>query len=208
MRYLLVFFSFTLLSANTIWAQQFEEELRSALKTTPKLDVRLDSRHSFISTSGVRIFGVKLGLQYDNKLSIGLGYNRLVSEILNDEIKHKSDTYLGELQYNYISPYLEYIFYQDEQWELSIPVQFGIGNAFYSNSSESGPERLNLKTVISYEPAITFQYRFLKYFGAGMGVGYRLMLVPNNQIEERFTSPVYLFKFKIYFQELYRDIKA
>ena len=69
-------------------------------------------------------------------------------------------------------------------------------------------KKLNQKFVITYEPAITFQYRFLKYFGAGLGVGYRLMLKPNPQIEEKFTSPVYILKTKIYFQDIWQDIKG
>ncbi len=197
---ILIYFSFNLKG------QEFEKEIKNALKTTPMLDFRLDSRNSFISSSNVRIFGIKLGLQYDNKISIGLGYNQLVSELNNNEIRLGDSLYSGRLNYNYLSPYIEYIFYQDKQWEFSIPVQFGVGNTFYSNNNENQPSELYRKTVISYEPAIIFQYRFLKYFGAGMGVGYRLMIIPNKNIEERFTSPVYLFKFKVYFQELYGDI--
>lgn len=198
-------FLFYVFSFNTI-GQEFEEEIKEAFKTTPSIDFRLDSRSSFISSSNVRIFGVKVGLQYANKISLGIGYNQLVSDLNNSRISIGDSLYSGRLNYKYLSPYIEYIFYQDKQWEFSIPVQFGIGNTFYSNNNNTKPSEIFKKTVLSYEPAITFQYRFLKYFGAGMGVGYRLMIVPNKQIEERFTSPVYLFKFKVYFQELYRDV--
>jgi hypothetical protein len=192
---------------NHSFSQQFEEELKAAIKIKPKFEFRLDSRNSFISSSGVRIFGVKIGAQFDNRLSVGIGYNRLSSEIKNKNIEWYGLVLNGNLSYNYISPYIEYVFYQDEKWEISIPVQFGIGNSFYDNTSNLGPNKLSFKTVLSYEPAITFQYKFLEYFGAGMGVGYRLMIIPNKEIEERFTSPVYLFKFKVYFQDLIYDLK-
>lgn len=205
MQKLIIAFLLTFTCSFYLKSQDFEQELKTSLKTKPKVDFRLDSRSSFISTSGVRIFGVKLGLQYNNKLSIGLGYNQLISGIENKSIDFDGVKYTGNLQYNYVSPYIEYIFYEDRKWELSIPVQFGFGNAFYENTTDAGPKRFNVKRVVSYEPAITFQYRILKYFGAGMGVGYRLMIIPNNEIKERFTSPVYLFKFKFYFQELYSD---
>ena len=61
---------------------------------------------------------------------------------------------------------------------------------------------------MTYEPAITFQYRLLKYFGAGFGIGYRLMVVPNQQLNEKFTSPVYIFKTRIYFQDILRDLNT
>lgn len=187
------------------FSQQFEQELKEAIKEKPRFEVRFDSRNSFISQSGVRVFGVKLGLQFQEKLSIGLGYNQLWSSLTNQDIQWQNQFVRGELKFNYFSPYVEYVFYQDQYWEMSIPVQFGIGSAYYENKTEIGPPELHKKTVVSYEPAITFQYRFMKYFAAGMGVGYRLMIIPNREIKERFTAPVYLFKFKIYFQDLLRD---
>lgn len=188
-------------------AQEFEKELKEAIKKKPKLEFRFDSRNSFISTSGVRIAGIKIGVQFDKKLSVGLGYNQLWSTIHKTNVEFKSQFFKGELKFNYLSPYLEYTFYRDARWELSIPIQFGFGHSFYKNLEPEGPNQLNKAFVISYEPAIAFEYRVLKYFGLGMGVGYRLMILPNRDIEERFTSPVYIFKTKIYFQELYNKLR-
>lgn len=189
------------------FSQQFEQELKDAIKEKPRLELRLDSRHSFINQSGVRVYGLKVGIQFDNKLSFGLGYNQLHSTVKN-RINFQGVDYNSELKFYHFSPYLEYVFYRDERWELSIPVQFGFGSSFYENKESRGPEKIGQQFIVSYEPAITFQYRFLKYFGAGMGIGYRLMLKPNSDIEEQFTSPVYIFKTKIYFQDLLRDLKG
>ena len=187
------------------FSQNFEEELKAALKENPELDLRLDSRHSFINQTGVKVFGVKAGVQFDNKLSFGIGYNQLWNP-LERSINIEGLTYKVELGFFNISPYVEYVFYKDNRWVLSIPVQFGFGSSFYKNKEEFGPDKFFSKFVVSYEPAITFEYRFLKYFGAGLGVGYRLMIIPNAQIREQFTSPVYIFKTNIYFEDIYRDI--
>ena len=186
-------------------AQEFEAELKEAIHTKPRIEARFDSRTSFINQTGVRVSGFKLGVQFANKLSFGLGYNYLGSK-LRRSLELDGNTYFVRLRFNVISPYVEYVFYRDRHWELSIPVQFGFGESYYSNENDLGPNRFEVGFVMTYEPAITFQYRFLKYFGAGMGVGYRLMLVPNNGIEENFTSPVYIFKLKLYFQDILRDI--
>ncbi|MEQ8908299.1 MAG: hypothetical protein RIC95_03840 [Vicingaceae bacterium] len=185
-------------------AQHFESELKQALKTKPELDFRLDSRNSFINQNGVKVFGFKLGAQFDEKLSFGLGYNFLWSE-LTKEFTIEGKLINMKLGYYYFSPYVEYVFYEDQKWQLSIPVQFGLGESYYENNQEVGARYINRQFVASYEPAIAFQYRFFTYFGAGMGVGYRLMLVPNTEIEEQFTSPVYIFKFKVYFEKLLED---
>ena len=189
-----------------IYSQEFEQELKEAIRVKPKLEFRFDSRNSFISSSSVRIAGIKAGVQFDNKLSIGLGYNQLWSIISNKSLNWQGNVLSGEIKYNYLSPYIDYIFYRDERWELSIPIQLGFGNSYYLNQSEIGPKKLNKSFVVSYEPAISFEYRIFRYFGLGMGVGYRLMVIPNREIEERFTSPVYIFKVKIYFQELYNQL--
>ena len=205
---LLRLFGFVILcySPCAAYSQEFEEELREAIHVKPRIEARFDSRTSFINQTGVRVAGYKLGIQFDNKLSFGLGYNYLGSEVRR-VLEVQGNSYFVRLRFNVVSPYLEYIFYRDERWELSIPLQFGFGKSYYSNENDLGPNRFNSNFVATYEPAITFQYRFLKYFGAGMGVGYRLMVIPNKGIEENFTSPVYIFKFKLYFQDILTDIK-
>lgn len=190
----------------TSFSQSFEQELKEALTEKPKFEFRFDSRNSFINQNGVRVIGVKAGIQFDKKLSFGLGYNQLWSKI-KKEISVDNNIYQGTIGYYYFSPYVEYAFYKDEKWQLSIPVQFGLGESFYTYRIAEKRKVLARKFVFSYEPAIAFEYRFLDYFGAGMGVGYRLMIASNKELDEQFTSPVYIFKLKIYFERLWEDIK-
>lgn len=195
-----------LLSGFILQAQHFEEELRKAMKSKAKFEFKLDSRNAFISNTGVRVFGFKLGLNYADKLSMGIGYNQLWSQPSN-QISYEGTKYKADVNYYYFSPYLEYTFYQDNKWEFSIPVQFGLGESWYSFEHSNSNHITSRQYVLSYEPAITVQYKFLQYFGVGAGVGYRLMIVPNSSIDEQFTSPVYIFKFKIFFQEIYQGLK-
>ena len=59
--------------------------------------------------------------------------------------------------------------------------------------------------IIIYEPAMTIEYKFLKYFGIGGGVGFRLAIKSNQQIKESFTAPEYILRFKIYSGDIYKD---
>lgn len=185
-------------------AQYFEQEINNALKDEPRFVAYLDSRSAFISTNGVRVFGVKAGLQFAEKLTFGIGYNQLSSSYQNDVLIGGLRTRV-ELNYWYLSPFIEYTFYRDRQWELMIPVQLGIGESYYRTLGQKDVN--NFSWVVSYEPAIAFQYRFLEVFGAGFGVGYRLMIYPNTELEERFTSPVYMLKLKVYFDDLLEKLK-
>ena len=201
----LIFFSL-LLFGSVVKAQSFEQELKDAVKTSPKFEFRMDSRHSFINQKGVKTAGIKVGVQFADKLSFGLGYNQLWSPLQN-QIKVNGIETKVSLGFSNISPYVEYVFFRDNKWELSIPVQLGFGRSFYKNESGFGEKKLRSEFVLSYEPAITVQYRVFKYFGAGLGIGYRFMVVSNSQLEEKFTSPVYIFKTTIYFQDILRDLK-
>lgn len=197
-----LFFAFLTVSSSQ--AQTFENEIKQAISSRPKFEFKFDGRNSFISQSGVRFFGIKAGLQFDRKVSVGLGYNFLWSSLKEDLIK-AGQVQSSELVFRYFSPYLDYVFYRDSRWQLSIPVQIGLGESFYRPIEGKQGKRYERGFVASYEPAIAFEYRFLEYFGIGMGVGYRLMLIPNRRVEEQFTSPVYIFKLKVYFERLVDD---
>ncbi len=185
-------------------AQYFEAEIKEAMRSEPRFVAFLDSRGAFISRNGVRVVGLKAGVQFDEKLTFGMGYNQLYSDY-NNTIFHEGIEQNVELHYWYISPFIEYTFYRDRRWELMIPVQLGFGESYYTTKLDDRDIRYSF--VVSYEPAISFQYRFLEVFGAGFGLGYRLMVVPNPKLEETFTSPVYMLKFKVYFDDLFEKLK-
>ena len=59
--------------------------------------------------------------------------------------------------------------------------------------------------IIIYEPAMTIEYKFMRYFGLGGGVGFRLAIKSNQQIKESFTAPEYILRVKIYFGDIYKE---
>ena len=103
----------------------------------------------------------------------------------------------------YISPYYEYSFYRNGPWEISIPVQLGIGSLRYRYASG---EKSKASPIFLYEPAMLVQYKLLKWLGVGAGSGYRLLLLGNNTSDDNFNSPIYIFKAKVFFGQLVNDI--
>ena len=198
-------FLFFVCSISQTFTQSFEEHIHTSLKKDPTIDFRLDSRNSFITERNVRIAGVKVGLDYNNTLRYGIGFNLLRSE-LKKEIVVGENLVEAQLRYFSVSPYIEYTFYRDERWEITIPVQFGFGNSYYRYIINKSNKTTHQQFVVSYEPAITAQYRVLKYFGLNAGIGYRLMIKGNSQIDESFTAPVYMYGLKLFIEDLYKDI--
>ena len=160
---------------------------------------RLEARTSFITGQPVQIRGLQAGANFGNRVILGVGYHWLQSRLtsVNDEGEQQ------RLLFRFAAPFFEYSFLYKKRWVVSIPLRIGIGGS----SVESEVGNVDRGGVFLYEPAMSIEYQFLKYFGIGVGAGYRLMLVNNKAIDQNFNSPVYLFKFRVQFGKLYSDIR-
>jgi hypothetical protein len=114
-----------------------------------------------------------------------------------------SPTDTAELKFGYGLAFFEYAFHQSKHWNLEIPVQLGFGRISYQVDENITAQ----KWAPIWEPAMTFEYVFLKYFGVGFGAGYRVIFKSKTPIAEQFTSPIYIFKFKVYLGDIYKDVK-
>ena len=194
MRYSLHILFFVL--STSLNAQLFDS-IQESFKYEPKPLVKLETRTSFITSEIVKVRGLKFGVSFNKKTSMGLSFNWLKRKTLI--VTEDNST----LKMNYISPFFEHVFYQDKHFTLAIPILIGLGNSKYV--SESGISYAK-SFIMTYEPGMTFEYKFLRYFGIGTGVGLRLMLIDNPKISEQLNSPVYIFKFKIYFGDIVSDL--
>lgn len=187
---------------------QLLDSLAIFSRERPRFVAKLDSRGSFISNSNVRLFGVKAGVEHDGRLQYGVGYAFLSSHVGHDRTVDGRPGQPVELRLSYATPYVEYAFYQRGPWEARIPVQFGIGGARLVHAGADGARRtVEQSFVLFYEPAMTVQYRFLRWFGAGAGWGFRLQL-GGSRMGENLTAPVYLLGLKVFMGELWADINC
>lgn len=185
---------------------QLLDSLRLFSQEPSRVVVKLDSRGSFISNRNVRLMGVKVGLEHAGRLQYGIGYS-----FLTTRVEHLMQVGEGEelvrLRLGYLTPYVEYAFYQRGHWEARIPVQLGIGGgSLLYDGADGRRHRLRRAFVFLYEPSMTIQYRFLQYFGINAGWGYRLAFT-NAGLGENLTAPIYLFGLKVFFGDLWRDLR-
>lgn len=188
------------------------DSLGALLKTTPKPLLKLDSRNSFITGVPVNLFGVKSGVQFSDRLEMGIGYQWLKSQhmrLISPTGSLVDVKEIAMLKFRYFVVYGEYTFFSAKHWTITVPVQIGVGNSFLLLNNEKF-DRLKMKKggVFLYEPAMLTDFHFLRYFSIGGGVGFRLMLVNNKSLSDRFTSPNYTLRFRINFGKLWRDIKS
>ncbi len=199
--------SFFLLAQAEISSPYFEDDIKKSFKERPQLDVKFDFRFSFIASRDFRTSGFKLGVSFNRKFKMGLGYNQLIVPAKSTIIDNDK-LFSAELKYIYFSPYFEYIYHTSKRWEFNLSAQIGVGRGHYQyyNSEEDRTVRTKYSTILSYEPVLLIDYKIIRWFGVGTGVGYRLIFYKNSNIEEHLTSPVYVFKVKVYLGEIVRTI--
>jgi hypothetical protein len=186
---------------------QLLDSIGSFTKERPRPVVKLDSRGSFISNENVRLMGVKVGLEHAGRFQYGIGYSFLTTPVSQVRTVEGQGTVVARLRFGYVTPYVEYAFYERGHWEARIPVQLGFGDgALVYRDTEGRKQRIGHSFVFLYEPSMTVQYRFLKYFGANVGWGYRLVFT-RADLHERLSAPIYLYGVKVFFGDLWHDIR-
>lgn len=180
---------------------EFFYDIGQALKKKPTFSFRFDNRNSFITNYRAWIYGIKLGLEYDNKIILGIDFSMLHTGIYVEQtIEQDNDTYIvnSKLHLEYGSVFAEYIFYRTRKWDFSLPIQIGAGTSYFSYNIDGVKHKNNMAPIIMYEANITGRYKIFKGLGVGTGIGYRIMLLSNPKINQHFTSPIFSLKVILY----------
>ena len=208
-----IFFCLLFFSGIRLYSQNdFIEDIGNSLEQRPVLDVRVDSRNSFVAARFARIMGIKLGADFNNKVKMGMGFNILRNEVTEDRIIRNSQNDNEEVNARfrlfYFSPYLEYAFYNQDRWEISILTHLGVGASHFEFTDQYGKmDQTQSEVLTMWEPYMTAEYRLWEYIGVGAGVGYRLVYAPSAFSRQRLNSPIYVFKVKFYFKPLFEYFK-
>ncbi len=192
-----------LLSINNLFSQkdEFFEDISLAMKERPKLTFRFDSRNSFISNKRAQISSVKIGLDYQKKIRLGLSFSFLRSNFyINRQITENNTdkTVTTKLHLEYLSVFADYVFFKNKKWEFNLPIQLGGGYSYLKYNQNNNKQIIDNSFIIIYEANINGMYKLFKGIGVGAGTGYRIMLLGNPNIKEHFTSPIYVFRVKLF----------
>ena len=205
-------FLFLFLLVIKLSAQPALDTIAVCLKEKPQLFGKLDSRNSFIANSRTKVFGVKVGLSYGKRLHFGIGYNQLypAATDFNKTVyisdNGKMSSVEAKLTMFYFSAHVEYIYYQTTYWQLSMPIQVGVGKTNYRYTYLDKKTRIEDNFNFVYEPAISIEYKPVKWVGIGADVGYRCMITSYRKLNQKFNSPTYAFKLLIYYSEIVKSV--
>lgn len=197
---------------------QVFDSIQASLHKKPHPVAGFATKSTFINGFRSPVFTARAGLDFDHRISFGLGVSWLKLSGY-DAGKGNTPFYLDKilpgppvdtvhpaLQFRYINLFMEYVYYKKGRWQFSIPLQFGVGDSRYKFKVDGASVSESEHVIFLYEPAVSGQYKILKWFGAGLDVGYRIMIVSNKNIGSKFNSPVYDIKAIIFWGELYNII--
>ena len=200
-------FLFITLLSFSFGKAQLLDSIALFMQEPPRPVFRLDIRGSFVSNRNVRLMGAKLGLEHARRFQYGVGYSFLFTPVERVEQVEGVGLTTVKVRVGYITPYIDYAFYQRGPWEVRLPVQIGIGagSTVYTDA-EGEKQQVDRTGLLIYEPAMTVQYRFLKYFGVGAGWGYRLVVQTGENLGEDLSAPIYIFGLRIFFDDIWKDV--
>lgn len=204
---LLIFLSFSL--HYKVKAQLFDS-LQAIIKSKSSVDLRIESRYSFIDNDLAVINGIRIGAAFRRKIRFGGGVSWLKSDLYTTEYTMQENYTLNPvkkyLRLGYICFYADFVFYKTKRWQLSVPIQTGLGLSWYQYN-----DNYNLKSqpkyfLWIYEPGIATQFKIFKWLSLGVDVNYRFTLKNNKNIGDHFSSPTYAFKLLFFADQLFYEL--
>ena len=176
------------------------DSLKYHLQSEPKPTVYWTSYNSFITGRRIGIQALKAGLIFNKRLTFGVGYHWMEGGV--DEFLPQQGRMIP-LKMRYASVFGEFVFYNKNNWIGTLPVQLGCGKSFLHWKDDGENVKWKEGMVILYEPSISIEYKFSPWIAVGMGYGYRIMLKNNRAIDQNVYAPLYVFKARILFEELW-----
>lgn len=206
--FILLFFlgGYSVASNAQIW-----DSIKVALKSKPSLVGYFDGRSSFVQGRPVSVFGGFVGLNYANKLDIGLSLYSSKNPVVFTDYRFKGSpkqTFIYRtIDFSFIGPRVEYLIHKTKHWEITVPINLGFGTGRITETDTVTNYFKQLSaSIIPLEAGVSATYLFNRWFGFNAGMGYRLSLV-NNKYFSHFTNIYYSYGFSIRYYTLYKIIR-
>jgi hypothetical protein len=189
---------------------QLIDSFKVIIKSKSSIDLRLESRYSFINNDLATISGIRIGAAFRRKLRYGGGISWLSSPLTEYVYKPNEYNVLTStpkyLRLAYICIYADFVFYKTKRWQLSIPVQAGMGMAWYQFNYKYDLHSEPKNLFFIYEPGVSTQFKVTRWAGLGFDVNYRFVLKNNRNIVDQFSSPTYAPKLLFWIDQLFYEL--
>jgi hypothetical protein len=192
---------------------QLTDTITYSLRQKPRFFITLASFNTFIDHQYANISGLRLGLNYNQRIRFGVGFFSLANNavISNINVNDGDSSYYADanLNFGFVSFSAEYFFFNQYPWQCTItPFQLGIGGAKYEYVKE--PQHIGTstkkETIILYQPEISAQYSIFQWLGVGVTTGYRYTLLRSKKATQHLNAPTFAVDVRLFIDEIYKAL--
>jgi hypothetical protein len=101
---------------------------------------------------------------------------------------------------------INYTFYQTKHWELTMPLQIGVGDAYYQYQLNGVKTKTDENINFIYEPTISVNYKIIKWIGIEADLGYRFIVTQNKRLNQQLNAPIFALGISIYYSEIFKSV--
>lgn len=204
-------------STNSVFSQE-ESDTTVVVKDKKKKKERnvkhlivLDARRSFVLDSTTKFSGLKIGVTIKEKHRLGFGFYWMPKSLSLpglkiDKLKYPDASDTLKFKFNYTSIFYQPVLFANKRWDISTPVQLGVGRIrlFYRDTSNTRDVQFLEAGVPIFTLSTVVQFKIFRWIGIGSGLGYRAALTSDDEVKNAINAPFYNFQLKIFIGELFR----
>jgi hypothetical protein len=201
-----------LFSFNTAEAQLMDT-ISYSLHKKPRFFITLASHNTFIDRQYANVGGLRMGLNFNQRIRFGIGFFGLANNSVVTKIHPEGtpENYVtnGRLDFGYVSLSGEYFFYNDYPWQCTFtPFHFGFGEARYEYiDQDNGSLTLTPQEfVILYQPEVSAQYSIFRWLGVGVTTGYRFSVYRSKKLTQNLNAPTFAIDIRLFVDEVYNAL--
>ncbi len=195
-------FTFILCLEAFVSHAQIADTIQEAIKSKPSLTLGINGRFSSVSGEPIRTRRVFVGVDFNKKFKVELGYNYMPKPALENGVYIAVITNRSN-QLRFFGVQAEYTFLTKGKWKLSYPIQLGIGqNELYTYQINDNFSRKNM--VVPLEMGANAVYYVYDWIGLKGGLGLRFAF---GQSFKTYTGPNYNFGVALFPGVLYERYK-
>lgn len=180
--------------------------------------ISLDNRQSFVQSSAVHIIGLNAGVMLPNRRwRVGLGgytLSRSYSDLYIYQVKNGKrtkkviSTLTPELDLTYFTPNVSYVFFQRRWFEVSLPLEFGLGSSHYTETNQYDQLQTDTRGLFfPVEAGVNVLVKPFRWVGVSGSVGYRKSVFEIDYKED-FDGMYFSYRLNVFVGAIWRDWQA
>ena len=187
--------------------------LKEKYRKDYKLLIGMDNHYTAFFGQSTNFWGAKVGLELMQNYRLGFGAYYMPKKVAMDPQITDVDTTYRKFRMHYYTTFFEWIFIRNFRWELALPVSAGYGRVevqqWLPGRNENVQGRwVEGKDIGEFVATIHVQahYKIFSWVGIGLGLGWRQIVSPNQEISQGFSGGILSYKIKLFPHHLYRAL--